>query len=114
MYVLYLESLFGTEINFAFSTPQPIVALRDGATLQGLTLTVNYETTYQGFKDMVTYLATDSRITSVQYASIQYDAEKDTATGEITLLLYLIDTDLIEYLPPEVTNPETGKDNIYE
>lgn len=114
MYVLYLESLFGTEINFAFSTPQPIVALRDGATLQGLTLTVNYETTYQGFKDMVTYLATDSRITSVEYASIQYDAEKDTATGEITLLLYLIDTDLIEYLPPEVTNPDTGKDNIYE
>lgn len=114
LYVLYLESLFGTEINFAFSTPQPIVALRDGATLQGLTLTVNYETTYQGFKDMVTYLATDSRITSVQYASIQYDAEKDTATGEITLLLYLIDTDLVEYLPPEVTNPDTGKDNIYE
>ena len=114
MYVLYLESLFGTEINFAFSTPQPIVALRDGATLQGLTLTVNYETTYEGFKDMVTYVATDSRITSVQYASIQYDAENDKATGEITLLLYLIDSDLVEYLPPEVTDPETGKDNIYE
>ena len=114
MYILYLEQLFGTEIQFSFSSPQAIAALRDGSTLMGLTLDVNYETTYQGFKDMVNYLATDSRVTSVRYASIQYDAANDVAAGRITLMLYLIDSDLLEYLPPEITEPDTGKDNIYE
>lgn len=114
MYVLYLEKLFGTEIHFKFGTTQPLAALRDGSALVGLTLTVNYETTYQGFKGMVNYLATDSRITSVQYASIEYDAATDTATGEITLLLYMIDSELLEYLPPDVYQPETGKENLYK
>lgn len=114
MYVLYLEKLFGTEIYFSFASPQPITALRDGSTLMGLTLTVNYETTYQGLKDMVNYLATDSRITSVQFATIEYDAATDTATGEITLVLYLIDSELLEYLPPDVFEPNTGKENLYD
>ena len=114
MYVLYLESIFGTEIFFNFSTPQPLMALKDGATLMGLTLTVNYETTYQGFMDMVNYLATDSRITSVQYADIKYDAATDKAQGTITLLLYMVNSELLEYLPPEVAQPETGKENIFD
>lgn len=114
MYVLYLETIFGTEIQFAFSQSQPMIALSDGATLKGLTLTVNYETTYKGFQDMINYLATDSRVTSVQYADIQYDAVNDKAIGTITLLLYLVESDLLEYLPPEMFQPETGKENIYD
>ena len=116
MYVLYLETIFGTEINFAFSQAQSLseYSLRDGANMMGLLLQVNYETTYQGFQDMINYLATDSRVTSVQYANIQYDAKNDKAIGQITLLLYLVDTDLREYLPPEVFQPETGKDNIFD
>lgn len=114
MYVLYLETLFGTEINFSFSQAQPYVALRDGSTLMALVLTVNYETTYQGFQDMVNYLSTDSRITSVQAASIEYDAEKDIAKGQLQLVLYLMNSDLLEYLPPDVNQPETGKDNVFD
>lgn len=114
MYVLYLETLFGTEIHFSFSQAQPLMTLRDGSTLMGLVLTVNYETTYQGFQDMVAYLSADSRITSVYAASIEYDAKKDVAQGELTLVLYLIDSELLEYLPPDVAEPETGKDNVFD
>lgn len=114
MYILYLETVFGTEINFSFAQAQPIVALKDGSKLMGLTLTVNYETNYQGFQDMITYLATDSRVTSVQFAQIQYDKNRDMAAGTVTLLLYLIDTELRDYLPPEVNTPDTGKDNIFD
>ena len=114
MYVLYLETLFDTEIYFSFSQAQPLVALRDGSTLQGLVMTVNYETTYQGFQDMVSYLSADERITSVYSASIEYDAKKDIAKGDLTLILYLINSDLLEYLPPDVAQPETGKDNVFE
>ncbi len=114
MYILYLETVFGTEINFSFSQAQPIAALKDGSKLMGLSLTVNYETTYQGFLDMINYLATDSRIASVQFANIQYDASRDMAVGTVTLQLYLIDTQLRDYLPPEVNTPDTGKDNIFD
>lgn len=114
MYVLYLETIFGTEIHFSFSNAQPYVAMRDGSTLMALVLSVNYETTYQGFQDMITYLATDSRITSVNTASIQYDAKEDKAVGQLELMLYLMNSDLLEYLPPDVNTPETGKDNVFD
>lgn len=114
MYVLYLETLFGTEINFAFNQAQDMVALYDGDSLQGLILQVNYETTYQGFQDMINYLATDSRITSVYDATISYDAQKDIATGVVTLILYLVDTDKVEYVAPDVAIPDLGKENIFE
>ena len=108
MYVLYLEKIFGTEIFFSFGQAQPMTVLKDGAKVMGLTLTVNYQTSYDGFKDMIDYLATDSRVTSVQFAQIQYDAATDTAVGTVTLLLYLIDSDLLDYVSPEVNEPETG------
>jgi len=63
---------------------------------------------------MINYLATDSRVTSVQFADIQYDAARDKAQGTVTLLLYMVDSELKEYLPPEVAQPETGKENIFE
>lgn len=114
MYVLYLEELFGTEITFSFASAEVITGLSDGASLAGLTLTVNYQSTYQGFKDMVEYLSTDSRITSVQYATMDYDQETDTAVGTVTLLLYVMQTDKLEYQPPNVYEPDTGKENIFD
>ena len=114
MYVLYLETLFGTEISFSFASPVVLQPLRDGSGLLGLDLEVNYETTYQGFQDMIAYLSTDSRITSVRTASLEYDAETDTATGMLALRLYLINSDALEYLPPDVAEPDVGKDNIFD
>lgn len=114
MYVLYLEEIFGTKIDFAFATAQYITGLSDGAALEGLTLTVNYQTDYDGFKEMVNYLATDSRITSVQLATINYDTQTDTATGTVTLLLYILNSDNMQYVEPDVQVPDTGKDNPYD
>ena len=114
MYVLYLETIFGTEIEFSFNEAVPYVAMKDGSYLMALKLNVNYETTYQGFQNMITYLATDSRITSVDVATIKYDKKTDTAVGQIQVVLYLMDSDLLEYLPPDVNEPETGKDNIFD
>ena len=114
MYVLYLEKLFGTEISFSFASPVAVAPLREGSTLLGLDLTVNYETTYQGFQDMITYLSTDSRITSVKSAALEYDAKTDTANGVLNLRLYLLDSEDLHYLPPDVAEPETGKDNIFD
>lgn len=115
MYVLYLESLFGTEINFKFSNafPMPGVTLSDGV-MKGLILQVNYQTTYEGFKEMVDYLATDSRIVSIYEATISYNKWRDLATGNLTLLIYLMDNyEGAEYVAPDIAIPETGKENIF-
>lgn len=115
MYVLYLEKLFGTEIFFQFSDePQLLVPMSDGSGLNYLILSVNYETTYKGFKDMVNYLATDSRITSVQSAQIQYDQKTDKVVGILDLVLYVMDSELLDYVAPDVNNPETGKGDIFD
>lgn len=114
MYVLYLEQMFGTEIQFSFSSAQFIANLTDKAILGGVVLTVNYESTYKGFQDMVQYLSTDSRVTSLQNATMEYDEETGRVTGEITLVLYILDSDLLEYKPPEVFNPDIGKEDIFD
>ncbi len=114
MYVIYLEELFGTEISFTLSNPYIIQMFSDGATLQGLELTVNYETTYEGFKDMIDYLATDSRITSIKDARIQYDPDQDLAVGDLTLICYILDSENKQYVKPDVTEPEIGKDSIFD
>ena len=114
MYVIYLEQLFGTEISFKLSSPYIIQVFTDGATLQGLELTVNYETTYEGFKDMIDYLASDSRITSIKDARIQYDPEQDLAIGDLTLICYILDSENKQYVKPDVTAPEVGKDSIFD
>jgi hypothetical protein len=114
MYVLYLEEVFGTEIYFNFGAVTPVAALSDGSMLNILSLTVNYKTTYDGFKEMIDYLASDSRITSVQTASMEYDAASDTAIGALTLSCYIMDSELLQYQAPDVTTPAVGKENIYD
>ena len=81
--------------------------------LEGLLLTVNYKTSYKGFQEMVEYLATDSRITSVLESTIEYDAQQDVAVGQMTLILYMMNTEAMEYTAPDVAVPETGKNNIF-
>jgi len=114
MYVLYLEEKFGTEIMFDFGTVAPIVGFSDGAILNGLSLTVNYESSYADFKNMINYLAQDERVTSIQYATMTYDAENDLVSGNLTLLLYMVDSTLVDYYRPNITPSEQGKDNIFE
>ncbi len=111
-YILYLEETFGTEIHFSFSSNMPMTQLNDGSILGGVTLAVNFETTYEGFKEMVNYIATDSKTASVRYATINYDAENDAATGTMVITVYTLSA--TEYTAPEPSEYETGKTTIFE
>jgi len=64
-------------------------------------------------EELVSYLSSDSRVTSVQSATIEYDAANDKAVGQLSLILYLIDSPLMEYVQPDVADPGTGKENIF-
>lgn len=113
MYMLYLEEKFGREVVFSFADEIPIVQLSDGAQMQGLTIAFDFVTTYKGFKNMVKELATDSAITSVRYAVMQYDAASDQVVGQLIVTRYIM-ADGRDYLAPVVDKPTIGKENIYK
>ena len=113
MYMLYLEEKFGREVVFSFAEEIPIVQLSDGAQMQGVTIAFDFLTTYKGFKNMVQELATDSAITSVRYAVLQYDAATDQVVGQLIVTRYVM-ADGRDYLAPVVTKPSIGKENIYK
>lgn len=119
-YTLYLETLFGTEIFFEFGQALPITVdaegndlLHDGSTLRAVLLTVNYHTDYDGFQEMVDFIARDDRIVSVYEATIKYYKKQDIAKGTLTLLLYVMDSEDLRYFTPNIATPETGKENLY-
>lgn len=101
--------------NFHFGSAQVLAPLMDaeGANLMGLILVVNYKTTYEGFKDMINYLAQDDFVTSIYEATVSYNAKKDLAEGTLYLILYTVDS-AREYEAPDIKQYETGKDNIYK
>ena len=136
LYLLYLEKTLGTgskelgytkelhdiflqrfgsggNIEFSFGAISPMQILSDGALLEGLNLTVYYLASYQEFKNMVHALATDERITSIRYATFNYDSEKKLLDGQITLTLYLMPSGQNTYEEPGVTPPATGKTDIF-
>lgn len=123
MYVLYLESVFGTEIGFEFSDPAPILELNDGSVLKSVDLIVNYRSTYKGFQDMINYLAQDYRVVSVDKANIKYYPKQDLAVGYVKIKLYLLDTsasvdeEIRKYVAPIdklINVPNVGKENIFD
>lgn len=113
MYMLYLEEKFGREVVFSFAEEVPIAPLSDGAQLQGVTFAFDFVSTYDGFKNMVKELATDSVITSVRYAVMQYDAQSDQVLGQLIVTRYVM-ADGRDYQAPEVDQPAIGKDQIYK
>lgn len=129
LYLLYLEEVFGGEFaelgftqslyetlgqnTFQFGEVQPIQMLSDGAALQALDITLTYNASYDGFKKMVNYLATDSRVTSIRFATFNYDPVGQTLSGQLALRLYLLGATDREYTRPEIANPGTGKTNMF-
>ena len=62
---------------------------------------------------MVQALATDERITSIQYATFNYKIPEQKLVGQMTLTVYLLQTLEDGYEEPAVTVPDTGKTDIF-
>lgn len=137
LYLLYLDQTIGTgdkelgytqelhdlfvqrfgessgDIEFTFGDITPIQILSDGAILGGLNITVYYHASYTELKEMVQALATDERITSIQYATFNYNIPEQKLVGQMTLTVYLLQTLEDTYEEPTVMVPDTGKTDIF-
>ncbi len=126
MYVVYLEDLLkqmeeelDNDIQFSFADFEMRSPLSDNSAFGGITLVVNYVTHYDTFKKLVDYLATDERITSVRFVTMDYFESYELLSGSLVLYLYMIEpydyNSSHDYVEPEVPTPEEiGKDSIFD
>ena len=124
LYMLYLEKKFDGEVEFRFAEESDraavfrfgeessVMELNDGTQLREVPMTLDFATTYSGFKNMVQALATDDVITSVCYADVAYDTERDQMEGQLIVNRYVM-ADGRSYQAPAVKRPAVGKENIY-
>lgn len=114
-YFLSHQELGSADITFTFGVTTPLALLNDGSILEGQTMTVYFTGGYENFKNMLRYLATDSRVVSIQNSSItKWIDGEDAVSGSLTLLYYVMDSDSLEYTAPEITVSGTGKSNLFE
>ncbi len=117
--VLNMELMFGTEygggqdVYFQFGQTTPIVRLSDGSVLCTVNVGIDFDMSYDAFKDMLLFLEEDPRITSINYTKIDYDAYNDHVVGKATLLYYYLVSELKGYEGPEI-DMETGQDTLFQ
>lgn len=126
MYVVYLEDLLkemeeelDNDIQFSFADFELRSPLSDNSAFGGITLAVNYITHYDTFKKLVDYLASDDRITSVRFVTMDYFEAYELLSGSLVLYLYMIEpydyNSSQDYVEPNVPTPEEiGKDSIFD
>ncbi len=115
IYVTWMEESFGTEIYFQFGDYEPILALSDGSMLCGVPITVNFESTYDGYKHMIDTLATNERVASVRASVISNeDPTSGRISGYVTVVHYVLLNSPIPYQSPVLVAPPTGKSDIFD
>lgn len=87
-FVLEMEALLGTEIDFRFGTYRPLAALHDGAELGALRLDLRLETDAAGLAALLGQLEETERPVTVSGAALR--VERGRYVGTLTLDCYLL------------------------
>ena len=77
-------------------------------------LSMNYDASYEEFKEMVTYINNMEDRVTISAISASYDNETDRLTGVMTINLYYLTNTGKEYKAPEINGIGSGKVNIFE
>lgn len=76
-------------------------------------LTLNYDVNYQGFKDILAYVASLEDRMTVPAVTASYDPVTDMLSGSLTINMYYLENTGKEYVPPVIPNIEKGVDSIF-
>lgn len=77
------------------------------------TLSMNYSTTYESFKDMMRYIASQKDRMTVPSVALTYDPVTDLVSGSITFNLYYLRNTGKDYEPPVIFGVGKGVDSIF-
>ena len=77
-------------------------------------LSMNYDASYEDFKEMVAYINNMEDRVTISAISASYDNETDRITGVMTINLYYLTNTGKEYKAPDISGIGSGKENIFE
>lgn len=97
----------GTTTEAAAQSIEPSVYLF------GTTNSLNYTVSYDGWKDIITYIQNDTNKKNVESLSVSYDSESGLLIGTMDLNVFTISGTDKTYEPPYVPNMTLGVDNIF-
>ena len=102
---------FGAETQFFTTTADP--AALDGVYGFRSNLGIGYETSYQGFKQMLLYIMEYPERMNLASVSATFNGETGYLSGNASINLYSLVGTGKEYVPPVVSGPKIGTDNIF-
>lgn len=77
------------------------------------TLSMSYSTTYESFKDMMRYIASQKDRMTVPAVALTYDPVTDLVSGSISFNLYYLRNTGKDYEPPVIFGVGKGVDSIF-
>jgi len=86
---------------------------RTGLTASDVVMTLSYQSTYQGLKDVITYTGGQDRRMVINTVSASYDRTTGNVSGSMTLDQYVVSGTDAAYIPPYVPAISIGTDNIF-
>ena len=108
LYVDYLEENLGYKINnLNIGADYSIYSMANGRALCSQYITVPYSTTYNGFKELISFFNGDDDKTDDKYPAsivnitVSYNDETDTMNGTMILRRYYV-TGVGSYVPPQI------------
>lgn len=119
--ILNMEVMFGREYNnhvytgqdnvFTFNDKMGLARLTDYAVVSYVPIKIDFDMPYDDFKGMLLFLGNDDRITSINYAKIDYDRSNGHVVGYATLMYYALDA--VPYEAPVIEGQESGKNDLF-
>ena len=97
-----------------FLMMQFMAVLTDGSYLCSVNIKIDFDMSYDEFKQMLVFLTEDERITTINYTKIDYDPVNQRVVGYATLLYYFLDSDAVPYEEPVLAEQDTGKATLFE
>lgn len=109
-----MDNLIGdiTALNATAETVQSIPA--DAKVGYYAALSMNYDASYEGFKEMVAYISGLKDRVTIPSISATYDNETDRLAGVITIHLYYLTNTGKEYEEPEISGIGRGSENVFQ
>lgn len=114
--VLNIDNLVMSSWSEVFVDGQPSHSSEEGATqlhLYSAPVNYTYKATYQGIKDMVSYVFAQTDKKSIENLTASYDTQTGNLTGTIDINMYYMEGTGNEYKPYSIPSVPTGVTDVF-
>lgn len=106
---------FGGASNIYVATSKPVEAttVPISYSLYNNNILISYQTSYQGFKELIDYISENKNRMSINDFSLAYDESTGMVTGSTSINMYSVTGTDKEYTQQNLSGVSLGTDNIF-